>query len=436
MGYDILRGENQIGGTITKIFTDSTSIFIDFGMELNVEPDESTDAKMVEMIEKNPPDAVLFTHIHGDHIGLLADIPDSVKEIYIGEVACRLMLNIRNTLIGVEQDVDKRNKLIKEKEILEDKSRIHFYEEGKEYRVGDIVFKPYLVDHSVCDAYMLKLYVDGKTIIHTGDFRNHGRQGKKFMPKLENQILTEPIDILITEGTMMSRSGEDVKTEEWLEDEATKLLMENKYAFLICSSTNLESLVSFQQAMIRSGRGGSFRGEEMRTPPFIANSYIMAQLNVFREAYGKNDPKYAFARSYPIQESLEHALTNDEKQIEYMKRNGFLMMVGTSNYYLKLMEKFEDCNPKPIVIYAMWEGYLDKEKNYARPDYIAIQKKYGDRFRLLHTSGHATARLLAEVIRIINPREKIRPVHTENAEGFMGLDIPQELKDKVYRMGE
>ena len=66
----IHRGTDQIGGTITEIFTENTHIFIDFGAELSVSAEESTDADMVKMIQNSKCDAVLFTHHHGDHFGL------------------------------------------------------------------------------------------------------------------------------------------------------------------------------------------------------------------------------------------------------------------------------------------------------------------------------------------------------------------------------
>ena len=47
----IHRGTSQIGGTITEIYTENTHIFIDFGSELTVNPEESTDNKMIEMIK-------------------------------------------------------------------------------------------------------------------------------------------------------------------------------------------------------------------------------------------------------------------------------------------------------------------------------------------------------------------------------------------------
>ena len=64
---------------ITEIYTKNTHLFIDFGSELNVEEEKSTDKKMVQMINKSKCDAVLFTHYHGDHLGLIEDIPKKTK---------------------------------------------------------------------------------------------------------------------------------------------------------------------------------------------------------------------------------------------------------------------------------------------------------------------------------------------------------------------
>ena len=93
----IHRGTDQIGGTITEIFTENTHIFIDFGAELSVSEEESTDADMIKMIQSSKCDAVLFTHHHGDHFGLFGEIPKNVK-LGLGKTARGLMCNIYTTL--------------------------------------------------------------------------------------------------------------------------------------------------------------------------------------------------------------------------------------------------------------------------------------------------------------------------------------------------
>ena len=49
----------------------------------------------------------------------------------------------------------------------------------------------------------------------------------------------------------------------------------------------------------------------------------------------------------------------------------------------------------------------------------------------MHTSGHAPAEVIAEVINRVSPREAIIPIHTENAAGFWELKIREELKNTL-----
>ena len=64
-----------------------------------------------------------------------------------------------------------------------------------------------------------------KVILHTGDFREHGYRGKngKTILNIIKWYVHEngrKVDILITEGTMMTRETEHVMTESELQKEA------------------------------------------------------------------------------------------------------------------------------------------------------------------------------------------------------------------------
>ena len=53
---------------------------------------------------------------------------------------------------------------------------------------------------------MFLIEAEGKLILHTGDFRDHGYLGRGLLPTIKKRILTQGnIDFLITEGTMLSR---------------------------------------------------------------------------------------------------------------------------------------------------------------------------------------------------------------------------------------
>lgn len=423
MEYRIIRGRNQIGGTITEIRTENARVWVDFGMELSVKDLYASDGFIIQKMQENPPDAILFTHIHGDHIGLLYTVPDDVK-IYLGPIGLEMLKNIRRTLLRFDDlEESERDKLHKEMNILEDTSRVVCYETEDDMDVFGIKVTPFYVDHSVADAYMLRFEADGKCIVHTGDFRNHGRKGETFLNDIEQKIASVPVDVLITEGTMMSRDNGITMTEEQMQEKAQRILEQNKYAFLICSSTNVESLASFYWAMVIAGKK---RGKK---PPLVGNSYVKEQLKLFTETLGEDDWRFRFHRSYPIRDSLNQVLSNGKTQKQQMIDEGFVMLVGTSEYYHDLMEEFREHNP--VLIYSMWDGYLREGQDYTNQELIDLVNKWKPNVEYLHTSGHASKKTIAEMINIINPREAIVPIHTENVNGFFELPIHNQLKYKI-----
>ena len=78
----------------------------------------------------------------------------------------------------------------------------------------------------------------------------------------------------------------------------------------------------------------------------------------------------------------------------------------------------------------MWEGYLNPEHKAYNAKYKAFLDSC-DHVRHMHTSGHATAKLIAAVINAVNPTESIYPIHTENAKELEHLNIKEELRRKI-----
>lgn len=411
----IHRGTSQIGGTITEIYTDNTHIFIDFGSELSVDPEDSTDQKMVDMINSSRCDAVLFSHYHGDHVGLMGSIPMTDIDgkmilLGMGSVARDILKEIHRTLdADFNKNAEEHHKLLA---ILNDEKRWINFSNRNAFKVGDFTITPVRVDHSAYDAYMFVIEAEGKTIVHTGDYRTHGRFGKELFPDLENALADKKVDILLTEGTMMERKDEDVLSETQLEEKAKILLSkpENKWAFLVCSSTNVESLASFHNAAKELGR------------PFIVNYYVYNQILRYRKTAGARDKRFLFLKTYPFENMNKiNPKLGGLTQPEFMMENGFVMLVGKSDAYKKRMEYFRDKDP--LLIYSMWEGYINNEKY---PD--TYDEKLGRlvkewRKEDLHTSGHATVEEITKVIKLVNPKQGIIPIHTTRKDNFKKLDI-------------
>ena len=432
----IHRGTSQIGGTITEIYTDNTHIFIDFGSELTVNPEESTNNKMIEMIQNAKCDAVLFSHYHGDHVGLLEHIPQKDirgKDITlgIGKVARQVLINIQKTLANdMSSEPEERQTHKDMLNLLQDNNRwLDFMDAltvGNEltstFDIGDFHITTIRVDHSAYDSYMFVIEAEGKCIVHTGDFRVHGRLGEGFFDRLKEFITNKKVDVLLMEGTMLGRLDEKPMSEEELQAEATRLLKlpENKYVYLICSSTNMESLASFHKAVLISNSIKEKCGNKDCKRAMFVNHYVKEQMNLFASA--EPDITWEFKKANPFEQQGKYNEKLGMSQMEYMKENGFLIFLGTSQSYEKYIEPFKDKNP--LLIYSMWNGYVsDKNKEANDPKLKALYESFPEERRKdLHTSGHAVKKDLEEMIAIVNPQQAIIPIHTEFKESYKKLE--------------
>ena len=443
----IHRGTSQIGGTITEIYTKNTHIFIDFGSELTVNPEESTDNKMIEMIKNAECDAVLFSHYHGDHVGLLEHIPK--KDIRgndiilgIGKVARQVLVNIQNTLANNKLSEPEERRVHKNMLNLlqDDKIWLDFMdaltsgnEKNSSFDIGDFHITTIRVDHSAYDSYMFIIEAEGKCIVHTGDFRVHGRLGEGFFDKLNSFMENKKVDVLLIEGTMLGRLDEEPMSEEELQEEAIKLLKkpENKYAYLICSSTNMESLASFHKAVLISNRIKEKSGKKDFKRAMYVNHYVKEQMDLFASA--EPDITWEFKKANSFERQGEYNEKLGMSQMEYMKENGFLILLGKSQSYEKYIEPFKDKNP--LLIYSMWKGYVEDETatTYDKA-WGALYKRF-KRKENRHTSGHAVKKDLEEMIGIVNPQQAIVPIHTEFKESYEELQ-GAEGKIKCLSDGE
>ena len=97
---------------------------------------------------------------------------------------------------------------------------------------------------------MFLIETPDKRILHMGDFRTHGFMGEKLKKLLLHYVLglglrSKPVDILITEGTNMTREEGELLTEDELLTQACALMREHKLVFCICSSTILSAFAIF-----------------------------------------------------------------------------------------------------------------------------------------------------------------------------------------------
>lgn len=410
MNIIIHRGAKQIGGCITEISTANCKILIDFGANLpGSQKEELTDDQILNIVGN--ADAVFYTHYHGDHVGLYHRIPAFIKQ-YIGMGAKEVMQCLYETLNKHERKFEKH---------IEAAKNLQTYTVNESVNVGnknEIFVTPYFVSHSAFDAYMFKIECEGKTILHTGDFRKHGYFGKGLFPTLEKYIGN--VDILITEGTMLGRMQENVVTESVIQQTISKILKKHKYVFALCSSTDMDRLAGFHAACKNTGR------------VFWIDEYQKRILDIFSKYAGQKTPLYDFTNVFDL---ISFSSDNVKQKII---REGFLMPVRTGSYKLikAMLDVYND--EEAWLIYSMWGGYAEENQDYTNENVIKIRNLFeGHIFDgtkdAVHTSGHADVQTLADVCLAVNPRIGVIPIHKEENTKYELL--PELSKYTIFHDG-
>ena len=394
MEINIIRGQNQIGGSIIEISSKNTKIILDIGSNLD---DKEIIIPEIEGLFKGKPkyDGVLISHYHGDHIGLATRILPEIQ-IYMGEKSYEIY-KVSNEYMGKEY--------LKEPKI---------FKAEEEFFIGDIKITPYLCDHSAFDSYMFLLDCEGKRMLYTGDFRSNGR--KSFEPLLRK---LPKVDVLITEGTNLSNNkiGKINLTEKELEKKGIELLEGNdKPVFVLMAATNIDRIVTFYKIANATKRLfllDTYAGQITATiGGNIPNSGTFSNVRMFLT----NQNKYEILENYKKNKIGRKGTVN----------SNFMMCVRSSmKQYLENYPEgfsFEGCT----MFYSMWEGYK-KEKNMK--EFLEFMEEKGVKIISLHTSGHADEKDFDKLIKKVEPKIII-PVHTENSEWFKRYEHCEIICDK------
>lgn len=370
----IHRGTHQIGGVATEIRTAATRILIDMGDELSLEENSTSAPLSIPGVTDANGNcaAVLFTHNHGDHVGQLRNIRDGIP-LYMGGFA-------KDVLRATLPEADAAMKIRME--------QAKTFVPGERFQIGDMLITPFSVDHSACDSYMFLIEADGKKVLHTGDFRIHGFRGKG-LPKILDKLIGK-VDVLIIEGTTLSRTDTQPLTERELQQKVKAYMEQYKYVFVLCASTNLERICALSKAVPR----GKY---------FICDKYQNRLLDLMQQHWGDFSPLYRNIKKTTYGENL----------LSEFRKKGFLMAVRDNRRFRAIIRKF---NPdQSIILYSMWNGYRTKSGS-SIPDFLNL----AGRWKPLHTSGHAAQKDIQMVIKKVNP-DLIIPIHTDHPDMLQAI---------------
>lgn len=369
MKIKIHRGTHQIGGSAIEISTASTRIILDFGNELSLDEKYTPINLDIDGVTKGLPDCdgIVISHYHMDHLGQLTSALPEIP-LYMGELSKEI------ALIGAEyQDRCLYLRLL----------GANTFRGGDAFSIGDIRIRPLVIDHSAADSYMFVIEAEGKHVLYTGDFRMHGLR-HHILDQLVNTYIGE-VDVLITEGTSLSRDADKYISEAAVLDDISSYIQDGKYVFIMCSSSNIDRIMGIWQNMPTDKVLICDAYQKRILDTVINNVYYESSL------YRRHDSPLVLNKGpYP----------------KYYMDHGFVSLVrGTENFISQIKEFPKD---DVRIIYSMWTGYI--EENLALKTLLETYPTY-----ICHASGHVSKDDLIKFIELVNP-DAIIPVHTDNPE--------------------
>jgi len=411
----IHRGAKEIGGSCVELMTDSSRIMIDLGMPLVDSKKQPFDSKSIagKSIEelkdkkilpdvkglykngKPELDAILVSHSHLDHYGLL-DFANNEIPVYISKGAKEL---VEVTNIFINKNIQLTNT-----QIIKHKSPFH---------IKDFKITPYLVDHSAFDAFAFLIEAKDKRVFYSGDFRGHGRKAVLF-----ERIIQKPpkdIDCLLMEGSMLGRNETPYKNEDDIEARVVEILKEqNNVTFLFSSSQNIDRLVSAYRACLKTNT------------IFVIDIYTAFVLQKL-EKVSKRIPQFNWG-NIRVKFFEYHAdklagagykkllYIYDRQKIEMdeinEKKNKVLMLARDNSIFPSIIKSI-DVPEGAKIIYSMWEGYLtEKFRCYCKSKGLVMEQ--------VHTSGHAVLNDLQRFAKALNPKSLV-PIHTFMPRSYLEL---------------
>ncbi len=395
MKITIHRGAHEIGGTCIQVTSGTTSILLDIGLPLSEVslPVDITDLKV---------DAVLVSHPHQDHFGLMDRLPKEIP-VYIGELGKNL-IDTTNIMLNKEPH----------------RNQFRHFKAWEPCRIGAFTITPYLVDHSAIDAYAYLIEAEGKRIFYSGDFRAHGRKGKLFENLLKHPI--PDIDLLFLEGTMLQRSNDLFPTEKAVEQRIFEVIRNQKnISFIISSSQNIDRIVSAFNACRRAGKTLVID---------IYTAWVLEQVRLVTKNVPKMEwPEVRVYADYGLDKKLKanpeyfgdfrrRLYRHRVKWQELMAEPSSFLYFGRMSSFRKISAFRNDKEPVNI-IYSQWLGYLDgNHVDYFGSDRIAaFREDPRVNFVYAHTSGHAPVEDLQRLAMALKPKLLI-PIHTEKASDY------------------
>jgi len=467
-------GVNEIGGNKFLLKHKNTAVFLDFGKSFNREnkyfdfpllrPFFIQDLKKIQAIpeikglyrdshEDSEVDCILLTHPHVDHFGYISLLNSNVL-VHLGEGA-KTIIDIRSEIYRVGWD----RKL--------DHITFETFRTGDERQMGDFVYTPYSVDHSVPSSYGFIIRAGDKTVLYTGDLRRHGTM-KHLTEQLLRAAKKENVDVMLCEGTNITQQTEDVflkgfehefmrrmgkiaperverqcKTEADVEREMKRLVDDLDGLIIVetcpadidrirtiwnvSKATGRKLILDSRQAYLTYELDK--RDPKVNDLPCAKDSYVY--FNRIRdrdaeiegtEAQKKWRPKF----QQDLMETCDQIRMGFEGR-EEVRRDASEYIFCTDNASHKLLELLEDKPFKCNFVLSKSEPF-NEEMVISFDRLLHWLASYQiKQYHQIHVSGHCGKTDLVNIVEEVNP-DVLIPIHTENPK-LLARFVEEEIQE-------
>ncbi len=403
----IHRGATQIGGSCVELEYEGQRLLIDMGLPLDALSSSAAYLPLAVSEQMSASSkslcAVIISHPHLDHYGLLHHLPKGTPVI-TGEAA--------RALITAAVPFTGQPLPLMEGLVLKDRQPL---------QIGPFRVTPFLVDHSAYDAYSLSVEAGGRTLFYSGDFRAHGRKASLFERLVSGPPV--PIHALLMEGTSIGRpDGLQVRypTEAELEAEMVSVFRGTTgLAMVHTSAQNIDRVVTLYRAARKTGRD------------LVIDLYAAAILGATGNA---NLPQsdWEFVKLFvPQRQRIQIKKQGNFGLLQRHKANRIYaedIAADPSRYallfrplHMRDMER-ASCLQQASYIYSQWMGYWEEGAYDAIKSWLSVNEIP---FYNIHTSGHADPHTLKRFVTGMAP-ERLVPIHSFHPEEFSSLYNPVE----------
>ncbi len=407
----IHRGTHEIGGSMVEIVSGNTRLMIDVGLPLVDEQRQRFDRRRLdgktveELIQEqiipsidglfapgDKVDAVLVSHCHLDHVGLLQyadpDIP-----VWMSTGTSKMMNAA--SVFGGQYRLDRQRQ-----QNLEDRVPV---------QIGELKVTPFSVDHSCFGSLALLIDNGSRQVLYSGDLRFHGRK-PGMLKSLIADVGPLNIDALVMEGTHLGSPRGKRQTEYELEKEiAGHISGAPGLVLATFSPIDVDRLVTYLKATMQTNR------------TFVVDAYAAYVMHLVKSEIPIPDPaktdaiRVYFNEAFKRKkiEKLEQLFQSNSIELDEIRAapSRFVMAFRPNMVQLDFGGKIP---PDTRCLYSYWKGYLEEAEWQALQQ--QLQDIEGD-FVPAHTSGHIFVDDLVQFVNSINPKTVI-PIHTFEPQEF------------------